>query len=303
MSTAEPAWPLAPAKVNLFLHVGPPGADGYHPLVSLAVFADVGDRVAVERADAFRLETTGPFAARIDGGPNLVETALDAMARAVGLDRLPVHVRLDKRLPVAAGLGGGSSDAATAMKAVREVLDLDLDDAALTRIAAPLGADMAMCLNARPVIARGRGDVLSPAPSLPDIHAVLLNPGVPSPTGAVYRAYDAAPRPAADAPDMPAAFASAADLAGWLKTMRNDLEGPAIRLTPAIGEALQAAASAPGALTARVTGSGATVFALFETAEAARSAAAGLAGAHPDWWAAPCKLGQGAPQPDRVMRR
>ncbi|MFN3814857.1 4-(cytidine 5'-diphospho)-2-C-methyl-D-erythritol kinase [Brevundimonas sp.] len=291
MSTADPAWALAPAKVNLFLHVGPPGGDGYHPLVSLAVFADVGDRVAVTRADAFQLETTGPFAARIEGGPNLIETALDDMGRAVGLERLPVHVRLDKRLPVAAGLGGGSSDAATAMKAAREALDLDLDDASLTRIAAPLGADMAMCLAARPVIARGRGEVLGLAPSLPELHAVLLNPGVPSPTGAVYRAYDAAPRRAADAPDMPAAFASAADLANWLESTRNDLEGPAIRLTPLIGKALDAAASAPGALMARVTGSGATVFALFETAGAARQAADALSQAHPGWWSASCRLG------------
>jgi 4-diphosphocytidyl-2-C-methyl-D-erythritol kinase len=290
VSSPDPARALAPAKVNLFLHVGPPGADGYHPVASLAVFADVGDRVAVTRAAAFQLETTGPFAARIDGGPNLIETALDAMARAAGLERLPVHVRLDKRLPVAAGLGGGSSDAATGMKAARDVLGLDLDDAALTRIAEPLGADMAMCLAGRPVIARGRGEVLSPAPTLPDIHAVLLNPGVPSPTGAVYRAYDAAPRPTADEPDMPAGFASAAELAGWLRSTRNDLEAPAIRLTPLIGTALQAAACAPGALMARVTGSGATVFALFETAEAAEAAADILSKANPGWWAVACRL-------------
>lgn len=290
MSHEDAARALAPAKVNLFLHVGPPGADAYHPLVSLAVFADVGDRVAVARADAFGLEVTGPFAGRIDRGPNLIETALDAMARAVGLDRLPVHVRLDKRLPVAAGLGGGSSDAATAMKAARDLLGLDLDEVALTRIAEPLGADMAMCLAARPVIARGRGEVLRPAPILPEVHAVLLNPGVPSPTGAVYRAYDDAPRQTADAPDMPAGFASAADLAGWLNTTRNDLEAPAIRLTPLIGTALEAAASAPGALLARVTGSGATVVALFETAQAAQTAAGALSEAHPNWWAASCRL-------------
>ncbi|MFN4297971.1 MAG: 4-(cytidine 5'-diphospho)-2-C-methyl-D-erythritol kinase [Brevundimonas sp.] len=290
MSSGEPPWRLAPAKVNLFLHVGPPGADGYHPLVSLAVFADVGDRVAVTRADAFRLETRGSFAAHIDGGPNLIETALDAMARAVGLDRLPAHVRLDKRLPVAAGLGGGSSDAATAMKAARDVLGLDLDDAALTRIAGPLGADMAMCLAARAVIARGRGEVLGPAPSLPQLHAVLLNPGVPSSTAAVYRAYDEAPREAANAPDAPSGFGSVAELADWLTSTRNDLQAPAVRLTPLIGKALEAAASAPGALTARVTGSGATVFALFGTAEAARRAADALSQAHPDWWAMSCRL-------------
>jgi 4-diphosphocytidyl-2-C-methyl-D-erythritol kinase len=291
VTPGEPAWRLAPAKVNLFLHVGPPGVDGYHPLVSLAVFADVGDRVAVTRAAAFRLETVGPFAARIDGGPNLIETALDAMASAAGLDRLPVHVRLDKRLPVAAGLGGGSSDAATAMKAARDVLGLDLDDAVLNRIAEPLGADMAMCLAGRPVIARGRGEILGPPPSLPDLHAVLLNPGVLSLTGAVYRAYDAAPHPAVDAPDVPAAFTSSAELADWLKITRNDLEAPAIRLNSLIGKALEAAALAPGALTARVAGSGATVFALFETAAAARQAADALSEVHPGWWITPCRLG------------
>nr|WP_262423024.1 hypothetical protein [Brevundimonas denitrificans] len=132
--------------------------------------------------------------------------------------------------------------------------------------------------------------MLSPAPSLPDIHAVLLNPGVPSPTGAVYRAFDEAARPAADAPDMPAGFASASELADWLKTTRNDLEAPAIGLAPLIGTALEAAGSARGALAARVTGSGASVFALFETAEGARSAADVLSQAHPGWWVAPCRL-------------
>lgn len=289
---SRPASRLAPAKVNLFLHVGPPGKDGYHPLASLAVFADVGDRLSVAPtpADAFRLETGGPFASAIGVGANLIETALDALAAAVGQMRPPVHVTLDKRLPVAAGLGGGSSDAATALKLTRDVLGLDLDDAALARIAGPLGADMAMCLHARPVVAEGRGERLSPAPGLPPLPAVLVNPGVPSPTGAVYRAYDAAPRPEADRPDMPGAFASPGELAAWLKTTRNDLQAPAIRLTPVIGEALQAAAAAPDALIARVTGSGATAFALFETDEAARAAAGALASAHPGWWIAPCRL-------------
>lgn len=281
---------LAPAKVNLFLHVGPPGEDGYHPLASLAVFADVGDRVAVERADEFSLETSGPFAGAITGGPNLIETALDALARSVGRERLGLCVRLDKRLPVAAGLGGGSSDAATVMKLARNVLGLDLDDGALARIAAPLGADMAMCLNGRAVIAEGIGERLSPAPRLPDIHAVLANPGVPSATGAVYRAYDAAPRTDVDVPAAPAGFRSVADLADWLKTTRNDLARPAIGLAPPIGQAVQAMAAAPGVLLARVTGSGATVFGLFEDGVAARTAAEGLSRAHPDWWIRPCRL-------------
>lgn len=287
---SRPASRLAPAKVNLFLHVGPPGEDGYHPVVSLAAFADVGDRLTAARADVFLLETTGPFAVGVDGGPNLIETALDALAAAVGQARLPIHVTLDKRLPVAGGLGGGSSDAAAALKLTRDVLGLDLDDAALARIAEPLGADMAMCLHARSVLAEGRGERLSPAPGLPPLPAVLVNPGAPSATGAVYGAYDAAPRAEAERPAMPDAFASPAVLAAWLKTTRNDLEAPAVRLTPVIGAALDAAAAAPGALMARVTGSGATVFVLFETDEAARGAARTLAAAHPEWWIAPCRL-------------
>lgn len=286
----DSGWGLAPAKVNLFLHVGPPGGDGYHPLASLVVFADVGDRVAVERADAFSLETFGPFADAITGEPNLIETALDALAGAVGMERLPLRVRLDKQMPVAAGLGGGSSDAATAMKRARDVLGLDLEDEALARLATPLGADMAMCLNGRAVMAEGRGERLSPAPRLPEIHAVLANPRVPSPTGAVYRAYDAAPRPILDAPSAPEGFPDVAALADWLATTRNDLSAPAIDLAPLIGEALEAMAAAPGVLLARVTGSGATVFGLFEGEEAARAAADSLAGAHPDWWTRPGRL-------------
>ena len=290
MSHEDAARALAPAKVNLFLHVGPPGADGYHPLASLAVFADVGDEITVARADAFHLETTGPFAGVIEGGPNLVETALEALGRVAGLGPLPLHVRLDKQLPVAAGLGGGSSDAAVAMKLARDVLKLDMDDDALARIAAPLGADMAMCLMGRAVIAEGRGERLSPAPRLPDVHAVLVNPGVPSATGAVYLAYDTAPRDGVDAPDAPDSFDSMDALADWLRTTRNDLAEPAIRLAPGIGDALTAMSGTANVRLARVTGSGATVFGLFADADAAREAAGSLNRANPGWWVRGCRL-------------
>lgn len=290
MTTDGAARALAPAKVNLFLHVGPPGADGYHPLASLAVFADVGDEVTVRPADDFRLETAGPFAGAIEGGPNLIEMALDALARETGQERLPLHVRLDKHLPVAAGLGGGSSDAAVAMKLARDVLELDLDDDALARIAAPLGADMAMCVRGRAVMAAGRGERLSPAPRLPQVYAVLANPGAPSATGPVYRAYDAAPRAEVDAPVAPGGFDNVQALADWLGTTRNDLAEPAIRLEPKIGEALGAMLRNDRALLARVTGSGATVFGLFGDAPAARDAAAGLSRAHPAWWMRACRL-------------
>jgi 4-diphosphocytidyl-2-C-methyl-D-erythritol kinase len=280
----------APAKVNLFLHVGPLQADGYHPLASLVVFADVGDRVAVRRAGGLALTVTGRFAAALDGpGDNLILTALRALGESAGIGEPPLAVTLDKALPVAAGLGGGSSDAGAALRLARRVLDLDLDDTALERVAAVVGADGPMCLRARPAWASGRGDELTAA-DLPDLHGVLANPGAPSPTGAVYRAYDAGPPAQADMPGR-RAFADPAELIGWLAGRRNDLEGPAIALSPVIGEALAAVRGLPGARLARMSGSGATVFGLFDDEDAAAHAAARLASARPDWWVTACRLG------------
>src|SRR5690606_140997 len=192
---------LAPAKINLLLHDGPVQADGYHPLVSLAAFADVGDRVTMRRAEALPLTVEGPFAAGLDGqGDNLILKALRALGEAAGIGEPPVAVTLDKRLPIAAGLGGGSADAGAALRLAARLLDLDLTEAALERLALAAGADGPMCLRARPAWASGVGEVLEDEPRLPPLHAVLSNPGLPSPTGDVYRAYDAAPAGAADRP-------------------------------------------------------------------------------------------------------
>lgn len=275
---------LAPAKVNLFLHVGPLDADGYHPLVSLVAFADVGDRITVRPADRLSLSVTGPFGAGLsEGDDNLVLRALRDLGRAAAVGDPPLAVGLDKRLPVAAGLGGGSSDAGAALTLARDVLGLPLDDAALAEIAAGIGADGPMCLHARAAWAEGRGDRLIFEPALPALPAVLVNPGVPSPTGAVYRAYDDGPAFAADRPASPQAWTVDA-IATWLRGCRNDLQAPAVALQPAIGQALEAAAALPGALLARMSGSGATVFALFAAREAAAGAARDLSAAHPEWW-------------------
>jgi 4-diphosphocytidyl-2-C-methyl-D-erythritol kinase len=281
----------APAKINLFLHVGPVQADGYHPLASLVVFADVGDALSAEPSDALSLAIEGPFAAGLaDDADNLVLTALRALGRAVGAGDPPLRLTLDKRLPIAAGLGGGSADAGAALRLARRVLDLPIDAAGLERVAAGIGADGSMCLRARAAWASGRGDALEDAVGLPALHAVLVNPGVPSPTGAVYRAYDAAPRPEADMPPR-RAFADAGDLTDWLAGRRNDLEAPAIALAPAIGEAVAAVAAQPDVGLARMSGSGATVFGLVPDAAAARSTAAALAARRPDWWVRACRLG------------
>ena len=278
---------LAPAKVNLFLHVGPVDADGYHPLASLVAFADVGDGVSVAPAERLSLTVTGAFAGGLAGeGDNLVLRAVRALAQTAGVAEPALAFMLDKRLPIAAGLGGGSSDAGAALKLSRDALNLSLDDEALAEVAATVGADGPMCLHARAAWAEGRGDVLTFEPALPPLPAVLINPGAPSPTGAVYRAYDAGPPAAADRPAPPPSWTLDAVL-DWLAAQRNDLQGPAVALEPAIGEALTAAAALPGVRLARMSGSGATVFALFDTAAAAAAAARDLSAGRPDWWVKP----------------
>ena len=282
---------LAPAKVNLFLHVGPVDGDGYHPLASLVAFADVGDRIAVTRSDRLSLDVRGEFAAGLEGpGDNLILRALRALGEAAGTGEPPLAVTLDKRLPIAAGLGGGSSDAGAALKLARDALGLDLDDGALADIAGTIGADGPMCLLARTAWAEGRGDRLTPEPRLPSLPALLINPGVPSPTGEVYRAYDAGPPAGADLPRPPRSW-DVATVIDWLAGQRNDLQAPAVARTPAIAGAIAAATRLPDARLVRMSGSGATVFALFETPAAAAAAARRLSENHPGWWIMPTNLG------------
>ena len=275
---------LAPAKVNLFLHVGPLDADGYHPLASLVAFADVGDRLGVTPAERLSLTVTGPFAGGLAGeGDNLILRAVRALAAAAAIPEPRLAFTLDKRLPIAAGLGGGSSDAGAALKLARDALALSLDDEALARVAATVGADGPMCLHARAAWAEGRGEALTFEPALPPLPAVLINPGVPSPTGAVYRGYDAGPAAADDRPAPPSSWRTGAVI-DWLAGLRNDLQAPAVALQPVIAHALDAAAGLPQVRLARMSGSGATVFALFDTPAAAGHAAATLRQTHPDWW-------------------
>ena len=282
---------LAPAKVNLFLHVGPVDGDGYHPLASLVAFADIGDRIMVAPSDRLSLAVEGPFAGGLEGpGDNLILRALRALGEVAGIGEPPLAVMLDKRLPIAAGLGGGSSDAGAALKLAREVLGLPFDDDALADIAATVGADGPMCLHARTAWAEDRGDRLTPEPRLPSLPALLINPGVASPTGEVYRAYDAGPPAAADRPSPPSAWEVPAVI-DWLARQRNDLQSPAIGRAPVIADVIAAAAALPTARLTRMSGSGATVVALFETVHEAAAAGRLLAENHPDWWIMPTNLG------------
>jgi 4-diphosphocytidyl-2-C-methyl-D-erythritol kinase len=286
---------FAPAKVNLFLHVASPDADGMHPLCSLMAFADIGDRITLEPADTLSLSSAGPFGAGLPASDdNLVLRAARALLAlpGAGMGAPGFRLILDKQLPIASGLGGGSSDAGAALRLVRDAVRPDVADAALVDIAGKLGSDGPACLFARPVIAEGRGERLTPAPVLPRLDAVLVNPGVASPTGEVYRRLDAMrPRGAADRPAIPKAFEDMEAVAEWLRGLRNDLEPPAIAVNPVVGEALAALSSGPGTRLARVSGSGATCFALCADEAAAATLAARVSRAHPGWWVRPCCLG------------
>lgn len=290
---------LAPAKLNLFLHVGPPGPDGYHPLCSLMAFADIGDTVSTFEADALTLSLGGPFSRELAAeDDNLVLRAARALIAEASRPPPPVGLRLDKRLPVASGLGGGSADAGAALRILREAFGLPMSDERLQAIAASLGADGAACLWGAPVLAEGRGDRLSPAPGLPPLDAVLVNPRVPVSTAEVYRRFDRDGRFGDVAPPrVPEAFEDAVELAAWLTGLRNDLEAPAIAVAPVVGAVLETLAGEPGTLLARVSGSGGTCFALCASDIEAESLAERLEAMAPDWWVQRCRLGGPWPDP------
>lgn len=284
---------FAPAKVNLFLHVGAPAADGYHPLCSLMVFADVGDRVRIELGEG-SLVIGGPFARALVGheADNLMVRAVRAFVEELGRPMAELSMSLDKQLPIASGLGGGSSDAGALLRLIRDVFAPQIDDVRLERVAGRLGADGAACLWGRPVLAEGYGERLSPAPGLPEIHAVLVNPGVAVSTPDVYRRLDASEGFGDIAPPpMPDAFESVAELAGWLSIQRNDLEAPAVAAAPEVGAVLETLRAEPEVLLARVSGSGGTCFALCADDLAAESLAERVEALAPRWWVRRCRLG------------
>lgn len=268
---------FAPAKVNLCLHVTGRRADGYHLLDSLVAFADVGDRVTAEAADAWSLAITGPFAAGLGTGEdNLVRRA----ARLAG--GRPAALRLEKRLPVASGLGGGSADAAAALRSLAA-----LDGRPVPADLLALGADVPVCLESRTRRMRGVGEVLDEVPPLPPAHLCLVNPGRALSTPAVFGALASAENAAL--PDMPP-LPDAPALARWLGLQRNDLEAPARGIEPAVGVALSRLGSTDGCLLARMSGSGATCFGLYATRPEAEAAARTLSAAHPGWWVAAASL-------------
>lgn len=270
---------FAPAKINLTLHVTGRRADGYHLLDSLVVFADVGDLVRVALAPRMSLSVSGPTAAGVpmDAG-NLCWQAAEAFGVSAAID-------LEKTLPTAAGIGSGSSDAAAVLRGLAQLTGRERDDAGAADPLA-LGADVPVCLLGRAARMRGIGEDVRPV-ALPALHAVLANPAVAVPTGQVFARLVTADNPAMS--DWPPPEDAAA-LIGWLAAQRNDLQPAAISTAPSIARVLRALDALPGARLARMSGSGATCFALFDDAAAARSAAQALAAANPRWWIKPCTL-------------
>lgn len=275
MPHATTAEAFAPAKVNLTLHVTGRRADGYHLLDSLVAFADVGDMVTVAAAEAGSFRVTGRFGADVpQDGDNIV-----LRAARLADPGFPVAITLDKRLPAASGIGGGSSDAAACLRALAELSGrtLPAPDAVLS-----LGADVPVCLVPRTARMAGIGEAVRAAPALPPCWLVLVNPGVPVPTPSVFAALHV--REYAPMPAMLPAWADAAELAAWLGAQRNDLEAPARQIAPEVGGTVKAIERTHGCLIARMSGSGATCFGLYKDADAAKRASGQIAAAQPGWW-------------------
>jgi 4-diphosphocytidyl-2-C-methyl-D-erythritol kinase len=300
--TAEPGGfrlaARAPAKINLTLTVHGRRPDGYHDLTSLVAFAGVGDELTLAPGHAESLAIRGPFAQGLDAGPgNLILKAAAALRRHAAAPRGGVFT-LVKRLPVASGIGGGSADAAAALRLIARLNAIAADDPRLMAAAREVGADVPVCLASRARTMSGVGDELHPVLKLPPLFAVLVNPGVAVGTAEVFARLGLkpgerlrhAPSPQGGSwldewPDTPARFRDVV-----LVPYGNDLEAPALALQPAIGDVLAALRAAPGCRLARMSGSGATCFALFDDCKASAAAARGIARAQPGWWVKPTVL-------------
>lgn len=295
---------FAPAKVNLTLAVLGRRDDGYHLLSSLVAFAEIGDDLALAPGGDLSLALEGPGARALAGDPdNLVLKAARALAARVPGLRLGAF-RLTKRLPIASGIGGGSADAAAALRLLARANGLTPDDPRVVEAARETGADVPVCLAGRVCVMEGIGEVLGPALPCPTLPAVLVNPGVPVETRAVFRDLAVPPGETLSRPPAPTPVAGDTPraLIARLRAAGNDLEAPATRLVPAVARTIDALAKTPGCRLARMSGSGATVFGLFETDEAAKAAAARLSKARPGWVIVPTRLGAAQEGPPTVRR-
>jgi 4-diphosphocytidyl-2-C-methyl-D-erythritol kinase len=274
------------AKINLTLEVLGRRADGFHELKSLVAFANLGDRLALDPGDGLDLEVEGPFAAALGPGNLILEAGRAARTRVADLRLGRFH--LAKLLPVASGLGGGSADAAAALRLIARANPRLIDEAILAELSSKLGSDVRVCLASRPALITGRGEKVEPVQGFPACGVLLANPGKTLATNAVYAALDAKPLAAEPSDDVePLDFGGSFDaLAAYARPRGNDLEAPAANLVPDIRAVLAGLAALKGVRLARLSGSGPTCFALFPTEEDAKLAAGQLAAAHPSWWIA-----------------
>ncbi len=271
---------FAPAKVNLFLHVVRRRSDGYHDIDSLVAFSDVGDEIELSLSAEDRVTVSGPFSVAVPADDsNLAIRAVRALGEAVGRDT-GVHVRIQKNLPVAAGIGGGSSDAAAVLRGLARLWALE-PSLAFPQVAASLGADVPVCLFARASRVRGFGDIVEPHPLPRRLPVVLVNCGRTVSTAAVFAANRTYGGGAGDSGD---------DIVAWLGHQRNDLEPAAVSICPEIGTGLDLLRQQPSCSLARMSGSGATCFGIFTDLAAAQAAACVIQTEVPDWWCVAAEL-------------
>lgn len=286
----------APAKINLSLHVGPPNENERHNLISLVTFADTdaADLLSAEPASHFSLAVDGPFAPQ--SGPaknNLVLKAARAMNDALDGNAPPLAFRLQKRLPCAAGIGGGSADAGAALRLIVRAHGGETAQTMAEAVAPLLGGDVLACFHNLPGFMSGEGETFEPVLSVPRLPALLINPGIECPTGEVFNAYDeVAPERIPEHPPLPDNRTALRAFVSWLKdNTRNSLQSPAMSKHPEITKVLAAMQSLDGARMARMSGSGATCFALFDGIEQAEAAAVSVRRQYPDWWVQSSLLG------------
>lgn len=280
----------ARAKINLTLRVLGRRADRYHALESLIVFADIGDDMRFHPGGAPAVQMHGRFAEAI-AGDNLIDTALARLADAdPGL--VLGHFEVEKLLPIAAGIGGGSADAAAVLRAVRRANPMNA--VAWDELAAQLGADVTVCLANRSSFVWGAGERIRPAQGLPPLHAVLVCPMGAAPMGKTRAVFGQLSLPEAGVAVDPAPlppFAGADDLIAYMRAVGNDLSAPALAVMPVCAEAEAALKAAPDCLYVALSGAGPTSFGLFADAGRAQAAAAWLQARHPQWWVTAATLG------------
>jgi len=281
----------APAKINLFLHIVGRRPDGLHSIDSLVVFAELGDVVTVSPGSDISLTRSGPMAGGLPPvAGDLVFRAAKRLAELSGVAAgAAIHVQ--KNLPVASGIGGGSADAAATIRALARLWRIDPPPELLSSLAQELGADLAVCLESRPSLVGGAGELLSPPGPLAPLHAVLVNPRLAVSTAEVFAAFAAAPQTAdSGSGPIPTWSSEPGEFARQLAVCRNDLTGAALSLCPEIGDVLAQLGAQPECLLARLCGSGATCFGLFATPSAAQAVADALGRDNPDWWVAATAL-------------